>query len=190
MWLFRRWWIYPLILILLVLVVFATFSTGEKSAVQSLPDFILEVKAGNVRSAEVDGRDITYTLENDPITYKTTVERGDTLRQVLQDAGIQPEDFPPYEIKELSRWGNVLGLFLNFLPIIIILGVIFYFVRRASRPQPPAIQKTPLDPVCGKAIDPRASYGSSTFQDVTYYFCSPEHKNEFDNDPVRYLLKK
>ena len=46
------------------------------------------------------------------------------------------------------------------------------------------------DPVCGRKVSQGESAGSSTFQNITHRFCSPEHKQEFDSDPVRYLLEK
>jgi YHS domain-containing protein len=47
-----------------------------------------------------------------------------------------------------------------------------------------------IDPVCGRKVSSGESAGSSTFQNITYRFCSPEHKQEFDSDPVKYLLEK
>lgn len=47
-----------------------------------------------------------------------------------------------------------------------------------------------IDPVCGMEVDPRESAGKSIFQDITYYFCSARCKEQFDADPVKYLLKK
>ena len=190
---FRRWWIYPLIFVALIVLMFTVLQTGSQTSVdQSMEQFIGEVKAGRIDSVEIDGSNLKYRLRNDELTYQTEMEKGDTLGAVLDREGIRQTDpeYPTTEIRENSRWGNVLGLILNFLPIILIGWFIWFLVRRASRPQPPAVLGPQPDPVCGKSVHPGASHGSSTFQNVTYYFCSAEHKNEFDADPVRYLLKK
>ena len=46
------------------------------------------------------------------------------------------------------------------------------------------------DPVCGMEVDPKEAAGKSTFQNVTYYFCSQRCKEDFDANPVKYLLRK
>src|SRR6266849_4074698 len=132
---YGRWlknsFIYLLILVAIVAVVFTVFySSSEQKVEQSLSDFVAEVKAGNVVTAEVDSADITYKLkDDDQVTYKTKMENGDTVRQVLHDAGVEQSDpnYPKVETKEPSRWGNVLSLFLSFLPIIFIVGILFFF---------------------------------------------------------------
>ncbi len=65
----------------------------------ALTTFIEEAKAGNIASAEVDGQEIEFRLIDDPQTFRTKMEKGDTVRQILQDAGIEPEDFPPTKLK-------------------------------------------------------------------------------------------
>lgn len=42
------------------------------------------------------------------------------------------------------------------------------------------------DPVCGMEVDPENAAGSSTYQGVTYYFCSEDCKRQFDADPSKY----
>lgn len=41
------------------------------------------------------------------------------------------------------------------------------------------------DPVCNQEVDERSPY-TSTYQDKTYYFNSPECKADFDKDPGRF----
>ncbi len=53
-----------------------------------------------------------------------------------------------------------------------------------------AAAKKGYDPVCGMDVDPKEAAGKSSFQGVTYYFCSVRCKEDFDADPVKYLLKK
>ena len=42
------------------------------------------------------------------------------------------------------------------------------------------------DPVCGMEVDPENAAGSSTYQGVTYYFCSEDCRARFDADPAKY----
>lgn len=45
------------------------------------------------------------------------------------------------------------------------------------------------DPVCGMMLDQREVAGRSQFGEWIYFFCSVRCKEDFDKDPVRYLLK-
>jgi Cu+-exporting ATPase len=43
------------------------------------------------------------------------------------------------------------------------------------------------DPVCGMEVDPETAAGSSTYEGVTYYFCSEACKTTFDAEPSKYV---
>ncbi len=131
----RNSFIYLLILVAIVAIVLAVFykdSEGKEEV--ALTEFINEAQGLHVEKVEVNKREITYTLINDPnqVTFKTEMEQFDNLRTIFQDAGIEPEDWPPYEIKKPSQWGNYLGLLINFLPIVFILAIVFFFLRQAQ----------------------------------------------------------
>jgi YHS domain-containing protein/preprotein translocase subunit YajC len=191
---FSRWWFWALIA-LLVVVIFFTFVVGssEMRQEQSLTQFIEAAKAGGLTRVEVDGNELRYELRGDDSTYEAKMEKGDTVRQVLQYAGVEPEDFPEIELREASPLGNIIGIILQFIPLILIIGVLFFFLRQAAQAQrrwPFSMLVTNFDPVCRRAVNPGTSAGSSTFMNNTYYFCSDEHKQQFDSDPVKYLLEK
>ena len=136
---YGRWlknsFIYLLVLVAIIAVVFTVLQTGgEKAVDQSLEQFIGEVQAGKVENVEIDNANLKYKLRDDDLTYQTEMEKGDTLGAVLDREGIQQTDdiYPSTEIKEPSRWGNVLGLLLNFLPVIFIVAILFFFLRQAQ----------------------------------------------------------
>jgi len=55
--------------------------------------------------------------------------------------------------------------------------------RKSSDPQG---DRLVIDPVCGMELhEPDA--GSSVYEGKTYYFCSPDCKEEFDEDPKLYV---
>ena len=43
------------------------------------------------------------------------------------------------------------------------------------------------DPVCGMEVSPESAAGISELHGKTYYFCSLECKEAFDQEPERYL---
>jgi cell division protease FtsH len=131
----RNSFIYLLILVAIVAIVFTLLpggSSSEKRPLTGPGSFVADAEAQKIQSVEVNGTDITYKLVGDQQTYKAKMEQGDTVRQVLQDAGIKPEDFPPIKIKEASFWSNVPGLLIQFLPIIFIVAILFFFLRQAQ----------------------------------------------------------
>jgi Cu+-exporting ATPase len=44
-----------------------------------------------------------------------------------------------------------------------------------------------LDPVCGMEVNPASAAAKSEFAGVTFYFCSQECKQKFDDNPREYL---
>ena len=46
---------------------------------------------------------------------------------------------------------------------------------------------TSKDPVCGMEVDEAKAAGSSVYRGLTYYFCSPVCKKEFDADPEKHV---
>jgi cell division protease FtsH len=129
----RNSFIYLLILVAIVAIVFTVFRGGGAESVdQSLTQFIESAKAGEIEKVEVDGNDLNYRLVGEDTQYKTTMESGDTVRGILQENGVPPAQFPEIDIKQPSRWGNILGLFIQFLPIIFIVAILFFFLRQAQ----------------------------------------------------------
>lgn len=43
------------------------------------------------------------------------------------------------------------------------------------------------DPVCGMKIDADSAVATSEYKGKTYYFCSADCKEEFDEDPDSYV---
>ncbi len=98
----RNSFIYLLILVAIVAIVFTVLSGGGSDKVdQELSQFISQAQAGDVVKVEVDGETLNYELSNDDATYTTKVEEGDTVRQILQDAGVEPGSaaYPVVEIQ-------------------------------------------------------------------------------------------
>ena len=184
----RKPWVWVLIGVATLLIVFTLVPVRSDDAIdRSLSEFIEDARAGSIRSVEVDGRDLEYKLVGVERTFETRMEEEDTLREVLQDAGIEPEDFPPIRIKEYSFLSRIPGLIFTFMPIIFITGILYFFLRSARAGG--ASKTRDIDPVCGKRVGAGDAAGTSTLPDVSYRFCSSACKQRFDADPVSYLLK-
>src|SRR3972149_10464216 len=129
----RNSFIYLLIRVAMVAIVFTVFAnSGPGKMEQSLSDFVTAAKAGEVTSVQVDGSTLNYKVKGSDITYKTKMEKDDSVTRIFQDAGMQPEQWPDVTIKQPSQWGNILGLFLQFLPVLFIVAILFFFLRQAQ----------------------------------------------------------
>src|SRR5260370_331224 len=80
----------------------------------------------------VSGDALTYKLKGEDTTYTTKRESGDTVRGILVAADIKPGDpnYPEVNIKGTSAWKTILSVLLTFAPIVIIIGVLFFFLRQ------------------------------------------------------------
>jgi YHS domain-containing protein len=185
----RRWWIIPVAVVVVVIGLFSVFQSGGESRPRlELRDFVREAQAGNVTEAELDRRILSYRLEDSPsIVFETELARGDSITDILQNEGIRISEQPRITIDESSGSANIIALIVNFLPIIIILAIVFFFLRQASGGIKVKSVDLPYDPVCKRSVSSEESAGVSNFGNVSYRFCSREHKAQFDGDPVRYL---
>ncbi len=182
----KPWFLIP-IGVVTVLIFFTLVSVGSSNIDATLTEFIEDARAGRIETVEVGGRNVYYKLIGGEVTFKTKVEEGDTVRLVLQDAGIELEDFPPIKTKERNFWSRIPLLIIGFLPIILIIGILVALLRWLWSIG--GTRARGRDPVCGKRVRQKDAAGDSTFQDITYRFCSSECKQRFDADPVSYLLK-
>ena len=129
----RNSFIYLLILVAIVAIVFTLLPSGSSTVDTKLTEFIADAKAGNIERVDVDGSTLKYTLISDPEqNFKTKMEEGDSVRQILKDEGIATEDFPPIKLTQPSFWSRLPGILFTFLPIIIIVGILFFFLRQAQ----------------------------------------------------------
>ena len=49
---------------------------------------------------------------------------------------------------------------------------------------------THTDPVCNMKVDDQSAAGKSTYRENTYYFCSLDCKQKFDQKPQQYASPK
>jgi len=130
----RNSFIYLLILVGVIAVVFTLVGTGGGSSKEDATqaDFVADVRADKAQDIQRDGDTVTYkvTTADGEKTFKFKLEKGDTVRQVLDAAGIPIEQQPEVDIKG----GGIdwFGIFINFLPLIIFGGLLIFLMRQAQ----------------------------------------------------------
>ena len=124
------------------------FSPGSSVNEQSVGEvpysvFYKQVQAGNVKDATFQGQDITGDFKNalsltdangTPVLTKqyhlTQLPYGDpNLIALLNTYHVQ------YQAKPAAGQNLLLNIVLTFLPLIVVIGVIFFFARRATKTQ-------------------------------------------------------
>jgi len=134
----RKWWIYPLIAVLAMAVVFTVFRQGHtETSLEDFKDFARNGQVTTIRLARND-RDFEYELRGSDRTYETSKERPVSLREVLTEAGVTKEQMNRIDISYMGARSTpftwVLALVMNFLPLITILAIVVFFVRRSLKP--------------------------------------------------------
>ena len=132
----RNSFIYLLILVGVIAIVFTLFGTGggESKEKVDLAVFVDDVQNHRwvEESVEVDGNNVTWKVmqADGEKTFKTKLEKNDTVREVLDAEGIPIEEQPKVAIKG----GGIdwFGIFINFLPLIIFGGLLIFLMRQAQ----------------------------------------------------------
>jgi len=121
-----------------VAVVFTVFQQGHRET--TLEDFREFARNGQVTTISVarNDRDFEYRLRGSDRTYETSKERLVSLREVLTEAGVTKDQMNRMDIyykrPRSMPFTWVLALVINFLPLITILAIVVFFVRRFLKP--------------------------------------------------------
>ncbi len=131
----RNSFIYLLILVAVIAIVVSFIRPPSSTESKDLSEVIAEARAGNVDVIEVQGQSLTVTLRDDPDQkFKSRIEEDDNIRQILQDNQVEVggADGVEIKVKEPSKFGNWIGLFINFLPLIIFGAILIFMMRQAQ----------------------------------------------------------
>jgi len=95
------------------------------------------------------------------------------LRELFGDAGVAEGEIDRIDIEFGAADSGLqwISLILNFLPVMLVIGLVFFFFRQSQWAQKLRWQLvglvTNVDPVCGMTVNPGSSAGTSTFQGIT-----------------------
>jgi cell division protease FtsH len=123
------------IIIYVVLAVIATFiivsflPSSDANEDKKLSEVLTLIKEEKVKEVRVDGNAVNVELKNGK-KFKTTKEEEVGFAEILKDAGIDPKSFP-WSVKDSSGSRALLNIGLAFLPVLIIVGFFYFFLRQA-----------------------------------------------------------
>jgi cell division protease FtsH len=126
----RNSFVYLLILVAVIAIVVAFFrpSSGSSSKAD-ISQVITDAQNERIEKIEVSGDNLKVKL-SEGTTYSSRKESSESIREVLQDSGVTT--LPAIEVKEPSQFGNLLGILIQFLPILIFIGLILFMMRQAQ----------------------------------------------------------
>ncbi len=138
----RSFLIYLLIFVVLIVVVFSVFPRGGGSnkiplagGTESLLERI-ENDGGLIESIRVSSSKVVLEYRDGTESYVTNVpETGFDFFEFISREGIDVggQGFPDIEVGSGGGFGSTIGgLFINLLPFLLIIGLIFFFLRQAQ----------------------------------------------------------
>ncbi len=160
-------YLFTTIIVFAVLsVLYSTFvGTKEKPDVVPLSSVAQLVQAGEVRSVEVNGQDLTITKTDDTV-LKSKKEAEGTLVEVLSAYKVDTNKFAAVEMKVTDDSGFGLVL-LSLLPIILPIALLVFFFWTLSRQVKGAgMQAFTFGQSKARVTDPADSNNRVTFKDV------------------------
>ena len=127
----RNGFIYLLILVAVVAIVYSFFGRSSGTESVELSVVIAAAKNGDVSKIEVDGNNLLVTMNGQE--FKSRKEEGSSIFDLLTAAGVDVgSDGVLVEVSSPSSFGNWMGLFISFLPLILIGGILIFFMRQAQ----------------------------------------------------------
>ena len=119
------------ILLLLVLVVVFLRPSQPDDPQRPISAAIADARAGNVSSITVTGNTIEVTT-NAGNVYESRKEAGTSIYTLLEAGGVDTSQIL-IEVDDGNDLGGWLGLLLNFVPILLFVGLLIALIRAINR---------------------------------------------------------
>ena len=127
----RNGFIYLLILVAVVAIVYSFFGRSSGTESVELSVVIAAAKNGDVSKIEVDGNNLLVTMNGQE--FQSRKEDGSSIFELLSAAGVDVgSDGVLVEVSSPSSFGSWLGIFISFLPLILIGAILIFFMRQAQ----------------------------------------------------------
>ena len=127
----RNSFIYLLIVVAVIAIFFTLFSEPlNGSSELPISEVVRMAKLAQIESIEVSGTKLTI-VTNSLETFTSHIEENSTIIEILQRADVDIGTLDIYP-KSSSGLGNLLGILLNFLPLIFFGAVLFFMMRQAQ----------------------------------------------------------
>jgi hypothetical protein len=119
-----------------VLAIFVSFFRADTEHRDvSFAEILNAGRSGTLERIEVRGRQLDVTFTNESDEFESRIGANVDLVAALQAEGIAigGADGVEIEFESSANWGGFLPLFLNFLPLVAFLFVMYFVLRNAVR---------------------------------------------------------
>ena len=130
----RNFIIYALVLVALVFLVIQFTNRVPPAEQITLSKLASDIRAGHVTKIEIDENVLRVTFNNNQPLAETRKETFPSATEQLQQLGVTPEQMQAvnWNVKKPSDLSNILTFASYLLPIILVMGVIYFMLRQAQ----------------------------------------------------------
>jgi cell division protease FtsH len=132
----RNSFVYLLILVAVIAIVVAFFRPSSGSShKESFSQVIADAQADRIQKIEVSGDSLKITTtggaDGKTATYTSRKESGSSVFEILKANNVDVTKIQ-IDVKQPSQFGDWIGLLIQFLPILIFIGLILFMMRQAQ----------------------------------------------------------
>ena len=120
---------YLILIAVASFVIFGLLSQGTSSDEKPINEILGEIKKENVESVTIDGVSLEAKLKDGEV-INSRLQEGEIFTETLKAAEIDPTKVPVHN-KNPSTRDPLFGLLNIFLPILLLAGFFFFFLRQA-----------------------------------------------------------
>ena len=130
----RNVFVYLLILVALVLVVVMVFRPATASTEKPISEVISLAQQGKVESIEVSTDTLLVKIKDQAEPIRSRKEESASVQEILKDANVTVggDKGVRVVVKGPSQFGSVVGLLINFLPIVAFGAILIFMMRQAG----------------------------------------------------------
>ena len=129
----RNGFIYLLILVAVVAIVYSFFGRSSGVETLTLTQVFDDARSGTIDELVVKGNTVTAKLAGED-QYKVQKEEGSSMVELLEAKGIDVggDSGIIFSVENSGGWGSWVGLFINFLPLILFGAILIFFMHPSS----------------------------------------------------------
>ena len=125
--------VYLVIFVAVIAIFFTLFSSGGGTERLSLTEVMGMARGGQISKIVVDGDTLIVTPRGGGQTFTATKEEGTSIFDLLAAEGISPsESGINIVVDKSSSLGSLLGVLLQFLPLIFFGAILIFMMRQAQ----------------------------------------------------------
>ncbi len=128
--LFKTFAIYILIFVTAMIFFYQVSGPQTPSIETPISDILNQIKEGKVTKLSVEGDKLTAEVKDLQDKLFSHKEQGESIYKILESAGVEPKNVT-IEIKDLSIQQAWVGILSAILPILLLVGLMFFLFRNA-----------------------------------------------------------